>query len=178
MTSSIPVCSLDAPTLSRATALSVSSAGHYCITAPPAADDELTSLSTVSTATGVTRSYGFSCTGSANRVVGLCVVGKQYCGSCSQHFPVASLTAQCRPVLQHQSLRPIKLQVTRVVGRLPWSSYLCLRLRCPQTVDALAAPHPAFLAGFLCRTRVTRFETAVMTRSNPLELIFLIQVPC
>ena len=27
--------------------------------------------------------------------------------------------------------------------------------------DALAAPHPAFLAGFLCRTRETRFEMAV-----------------
>ena len=33
----------------------------------------------------------------------------------------------------------------------------CLRLLCPQTaVDALAAPHFAFLAGFLSRTRATR----------------------
>ena len=51
-----------------------------------------------------------------------------------------------------------------VVDDLPWSSYLRLRLLFPQTtVDALAAPLLAFLAGFLCRTRVTRFKTAIIT---------------
>ena len=46
---------------------------------------------------------------------------------------------------------------------LPWSSYR-FRLLYPQnSVDASAAPHPAFLVGFLLRTPVTRVETAVMT---------------
>ena len=122
------------------------------ITVPAAADDELPSPALVCTATGLTR-------------LGLCVVGKQSCVSCSQQFPVTPLTTQCTPILQHQSLHPIQLpHLKRVVVRLPWSSYLCLRLLCLQTaVVALAAPHVAFLAGFPCRTRVTRFETAVMT---------------
>ena len=99
--------------------------------------------------------------------------------ACSQHFSSGISHETQRPRLQHQrALLPIKLlRLTRVAVRLPWSSYLCLRLLYPQTaVDASAAPHLVFPAWFLCRTRVTRFETAVMTRGDSCELIFGIQL--
>ena len=85
--------------------------------------------------------------------------------------PVASLTTQCgahtpAPELPSNRL----LHLTRVVVRLPWSSYLCLRLLYPQTtVDALAAAHLVFPACLLCRTRVGHEVT-------PLRLIFRLQV--
>ena len=142
------------------------SVAGLCTTTPATADDELTSLSPVSTATGMTRACGFFLHfGSADRAVGLCVGGTQHCGLFTaflQWHISRNIEAQ---TAAPESLLPIKLlRLTRVVLRLPWSSYLCLRLRYPQTaVDASAAPHLVFPAWFLCRTRVTRFETAVMT---------------
>ena len=125
-----------------------------CVTVSAATDDEPSGPNTASTATSVTRSSGFFCALAWLTELWVCALAANssadpvYRISCDiAHDPMQVHTAASEP-------RPIKfLRLTRVAVRLPWSSYLCVRLLYPQTgVDALAAPHLVFPAGFLCRT--------------------------
>ena len=126
-----------------------------CVTVSAATDDEPSGPNTASTATSVTRSSGFFCALAWLTEWWVCALAANssadpvYRISCDiAHDPMQVHTAAPEPP-SHQVSSSDASRGSPSVVLIP----IVFALLYPQTaVDALAAPHLVFPAGFLCRT--------------------------